>query len=321
MLRNYFLFRPSTLVLLAGGVVAPLFSPFSAQAETKLDTVQPAVEFQDSTDQLVEPIFRIDHEAPVGEPAKLALRIPVAKAQPPFDLTQRPGEHPLMPALRMATKSLKTIDARILDYNAVLMKQERIDGVLGPKEVAYLKVRHQPFGVYMFFLGKSKGRECLYSTKPDGSKGNLIARECGFTGRLGKFTLDPEGRLAMKGQKYPIMKIGIRELTKELILVASNDVKFGECEVTHGQGTMEGRAITWLQVVHPVKRTNFRFYKAQIFIDNELQIPVRYIAYTWPTEPGGKPLLEESYTYLKLKINNGYTDIDFDQNNPAYFKR
>lgn len=301
MRRNRFLNLSGSLALL---LAATMVASVSAQ----------------QNGQLIEPIVRIDHEQPANQPTQVASRIAVAKTSPPIDLTQLQGEHPLMPALRVAKQSMETIDTRIRDYNAIMMKQERIDGELAPKEVAFIKVRHQPFGVYMYFLGQSKGRECIYNDKPDGSKGDLVARDCGFRGRLGKFTLDPEGNLAMKNQKYPIMKLGLRELTKELITVASNDVKYGECEVTSGQGTMEGRSITWLKVVHPVPRPNFRFHIAQVFIDNELQIPVRYNAYTWPKTPGGEPQLEESYTYLKLNVNNGYTDMDFNPENPEYFK-
>ncbi len=301
MRRKHFLKCPCTLALLLASTVT---SPALAQEPS----------------DLVEPVLRIAHEAPAGQTTQVASRIAVAKAQPPFDLSQLTGEHPLMPALRMAKQSLQTIDSRVQDYNAILMKQERVDDKLMPKEVAFVKVRHQPFSVYMYFLGANKGRECLYNSTTGENPGKLIARDCGFKKRLGQFTLDPEGPLAMRGQKYPIMKLGLRELTDQLITVATKDVQFQECEVKHGQGTMEGRSITWLEVVHPTKRSNFRFYKAQVFIDNELQVPVRYNAYTWPTEPGGKPELEESYTYLKLKVNNGYTDADFDQNNPDYYK-
>ncbi len=301
MRRNCSLIRPRTIaLLLASSIVCPALA--------------------EEASPLVEPIFRIAHEEAAGQPAQIASRIAVTKPQPPFDLAQLADEHPLMPALRMAKNSLTTIDARVRDYNAIMMKQERVNGELLPKEVAFVKVRHQPFSVYMYFLGDNKGRECIYNSVSGDTAGKLIARDCGFKKRLGKFTLDPEGRLAMAGQKYPIMKLGIRELTQELVTVATNDVQFGECEVKHGQGTMEGRAITWLEVIHPIKRANFRFYKAQVFIDNELQIPVRYNAYTWPTKPDGQPELEESYTYLKLKVNNGYTDADFDQNNPDYYK-
>jgi hypothetical protein len=33
---------------------------------------------------------------------------------------------------------------------------------------------------------------------------------------------------------------------------------------------------------------------------------------------GARPKLIEEYTYLNVKINNGFKDIDFDVNNPNY---
>ena len=35
-------------------------------------------------------------------------------------------------------------------------------------------------------------------------------------------------------------------------------------------------------------------------------------------EEGGKPVLSEEYTYLNVKLNNGFTDADFDVRNPNY---
>ena len=67
-----------------------------------------------------------------------------------------------MPALRFAKSGLDRIDSTIQDYSAILYKQERINGVLGEEEVAFVKVRHQPFSVYMYFLKPNRGRECLY---------------------------------------------------------------------------------------------------------------------------------------------------------------
>ncbi len=275
--------------------------------------------------QFVEPIFRVSHEEPAKGPPQLASRLTPPVVQSPFDLTQRPGEHPLMPALRMAQESLAHIDADIHDYNAVLIKQERINGELGEEQYAYVKVRHNPFGVYMFFLKPHKGRECLYNTGPGGEKGELYALDSGWKRRFGVLPFDPEGGMAMKGQKYPIMKIGIRELTKELVEIATKDVQFRECEVQASQRMFkvggDSRPVTLLEVTHPTQRSNFRFYKAQLFIDNELRIPIRYASYLWPKNPGGAPPLEEVYTYLRVKVNNGYTDLDFDKENPEIFKK
>jgi hypothetical protein len=290
---------------------------------------------------LIEPIYRVayDEEAttptqPAGEQqvaqppqsaTQIAARItPTAPPQMPFNLEQLPGEHPLMPAVRIAQEGVKHIDANIRDYSAIMYKQERIDGALMDQEVAFVKVRHQPFSVHMFFLSPHKGRECLYVAGPNGEKGDLHARDSGFRKKLGVFKLDPEGRLAMAGQKYPITKLGIRNLTTELIAVASSDVNYGECDVRTVQTSIgtatDQRPVTMIEVVHPTPRRNFRFHKAQIFIDNELRIPIRYASYMWPQNPGEEPPLEEAYTYLNLKVNNNFTDADFNPQNPELFK-
>jgi hypothetical protein len=73
-----------------------------------------------------------------------------------------------------------------------------------------------------------------------------------------------------------------------------------------------------IQVVHPVPRRNFLFNVARIYLDDELQIPIRYEAYDWPEQQGADPVLLEEYTYLNLKLNQGFTDADFDVHNPNY---
>ena len=75
---------------------------------------------------------------------------------------------------------------------------------------------------------------------------------------------------------------------------------------------------TVLQVMHPVQRPHFEFHRAEIFIDNQLNIPVRYAAYFWPSKPGEQDALLEAYTYTNVKVNVQLSDADFDSNNPNY---
>ena len=156
----------------------------------------------------------------------------------------------------------------------------------------------------------------------------LVARGEGWKKRFGAITLDPLGKLAMDGQKYPITKVGLRNLTAELIEVAQSDIKYGECEVKTKHGVKirtrpdrEPRVTTMIEAMHPVPRKNFRYYRVRIFIDNEYRVPIRYASWLWPSQPGGKPELEEEYTYADLKINNGFTEFDFSQENPEIFKK
>ena len=72
-----------------------------------------------------------------------------------------------------------------------------------------------------------------------------------------------------------------------------------------------------IQVIHKEERAPFEFHKAQVFIDDELNVPVRYVAYDWP-RGGQEPELQEEYTYINIKLNVGLKDIDFSPENPAY---
>ena len=123
----------------------------------------------------------------------------------------------------------------------------------------------------------------------------------------------------MRGNRYPITELGVSNLVHRLVEIGERDAQYGECEVKFRPGVrVEDRVCTRIEVMHPVPRRNFLFHVAMIYVDDELNIPIRYEAYDWPEKEGGKPLLTEEYTYLNLKLNNGFTDADFDVRNPNY---
>lgn len=230
------------------------------------------------------------------------------------------GEHPLEPALALAAKGLASIKANINDYSCTVVKRERIDGKLGEHEYMFAKIRQKPFSVYLFFLGPEavKGQEVIYV---DGlNDGNMLAHAgSGVRAMVGTVALKPQSMLAMQGNRYPITELGVENLAKRLVEVAQHDKQFGECEVNFfPNAKVNGRICTCVQVVHPTPRRNFRFHQARVFIDDELLIPVRYEAYDWPEQAGGAPVLMEEYTYMNVKINQGFTDADFDPKNPSY---
>ena len=228
--------------------------------------------------------------------------------------------HPLVPALEIARKGLAGIQTKVTDYSCTVVKRERIDRDLKDHEYMFAKIRQRPFSVYLSFLGPDavKGQEVIYV---DGQNdGNMLAHAgSGVRAMIGTVSLKPESMLAMAGNRYPITELGIENLTKRLIEVAEHDKQFGECEVNfYPNAKVNGRVCTCIEVKHPVPRRNFRFHQARVFIDDELTIPVRYEAYDWPQEQGGQPLLMEEYTYMNVKLNNGFTDDDFNPRNPSY---
>ena len=232
-------------------------------------------------------------------------------------ITTQPGEHPLLPAIRWARQTLEKLDT-IQDYSCVMVKRERIDGTLGDQEYMSVKIRHEPFSVYLGFVkpAKVKGQEAIYVRGRN--NGEMQAHGNGMRKLFGTVSLKPDSYLAMAGNRYPITEMGLRRLVERLIEVGENDAKFGECEVKASPKKINGREVVCLQVTHPLPRKEFLFHIAKIYIDTQNNLPMRYESYDWPAETGGVPPLMEEYTYLNLKLNNRFGDKDFDVGNPAY---
>jgi len=255
--------------------------------------------------QLTEPVFRVGN-----------LPNPVGNQK----------EHPLDPALKIAREGLEHIRKNVYDYECILIKRERVGNALNDEEYMFAKVRNRkvdeknPLSVYLRFLKPEavKGQECLWVEGKN--NGKLIGHP---GGRLSKLTpsvwLDPVGPIAMRGNRYPITEMGVENLVMKLIEKGERDRKQGECEVKfYEDAKINKRPCLLIEVKHPVQRDYFDFHIAQIYLDKELNVPVRYAAYTWPEAQGEKPLLLEEYTYVNMKLNVGLTDADFNDHNKDY---
>ena len=268
------------------------------------------------------PSLPVSAQPPARRPAyHLAERSETAQAASaaPKLAPGQPNEHPMMPALRWAYSGLDNLE-KVQDYSATLAKRERIGGKLLDYEYMFVKLRQKPFSVYMYFLAPAeiKGQEVLFV---DGKNdGNMWAHTVGIKNTMfGTVSIRPDGPIAMRNQRYPLTELGILNLTRRLVEVGEKDIKYGECDVKFYEGAkINGRVCTCIEVIHPVPRRNFLFHLARIFVDKELNLPIRYESYDWPKEQGGTPELIEEYTYLNLKLNNGFTDADFDIKNPNY---
>ena len=234
--------------------------------------------------------------------------------------------HPLDRALSIAEDGLANIQNNIADYSAIMVKRERVNGKLGDREYMKVKIRNErtiggtkvPFSVYMNFLKPRAcaGREVIWVKGQN--DGKLLVHEGGIIG-FKTFHLDPTGILAMKGNRYPIYEAGLENLVVKLIEKATRDRNAGDCIVNYREGaSINKRSCSVIEVIHPEAKAPFDFHKAQVYIDDEMNIPVRYAAYDWPASAGQPPQLMEEYTYVKVKLNVGLTDMDFDTRNPRY---
>jgi hypothetical protein len=266
---------------------------------------------------LVEPVFRVAKTSPAAA---------AATASP---ATNGVAAHSLDEGIALARRALDNSEKNYEDYTATLVKRERVDGVVGQQEFMYIKVRNRkvvngqlktPLSVYLTFIGPAsvKGREVIYVENRN--DGYITAHEGGMKGRfLPTVSLNPLGMLAMKGQRYPISDIGLENLMVKLVERGQTARQYPDVKADFRKNArVKDRTCTVLQVTQPNKRPDLEFYLAQIFIDDQLLIPIRYVAYDWPASEGAKPEVIEEYTYMDLKVNVGLTDVDFDPENPDY---
>ena len=253
----------------------------------------------------------------IAAPEKSAATVVPAAAAP----------HPLNRAIERAHTMLAKMRGEVFDYTAIMAKREQIKGVVGDQSYMELKVRcprqvgHQqnPFSIYMKFLKprETTGREVIWVDGQDESK--LVVHEGSGLMKFRRFYLAPTSFLAMRGQRYPIYEAGLENLVVKLIEKAERDRAAGPCIVNYrDNGMILKRPCDVIEVIHKSRGPSYEFHKAQVFIDQELQLPVRYAAYDWPTTPGGESKLLEEYTYYKVKLNTGLTAMDFSPENTAY---
>lgn len=245
--------------------------------------------------------------------------------------TSQDQSHPLDPVLQLARDALEKIERDVVDYTGRLVKRERIAGKLGNEVQMDFKIRTrretngvvtQPLSAYLKFLEpkSARGREVIWVEGANDNK--LIGHEGGLL-NITSVHLEPTGLLAMMDNKYPITEIGLTRLVQKLIEKGERDRAIGLCEVQVVEDQRVGdRVCQLIQVTHPEQDPRFDFHIAQIFIDTERMIPLRYAAFLWPEKkPDGtlsEPPLEEEYTYLNVQLNVGLTDEDFSPQNAAY---
>ena len=239
----------------------------------------------------------------VGGEDRLAMRI-----------AEVPSDHKLTPAIRIATDCIREA-AALSDYTATFVKSELVKNTTMNARIA-IKIRHEPFSLYMKFISPSAGRELIYVDGKAG--GNLQVHETGLASLVGTLTLDPKGKLAMGESRYPVTMMGIKTLVETVVDQWVNETARTNPEVQYyPNATLGNIGCKAIQSTHAEPGRNVRFQRTRLYIAKDSGLPVRVQQYDF-NRRGGEPILVEDYAYLNLDTNVGLTDLDFDTSNPAY---
>jgi hypothetical protein len=266
-------------------------------------------------------------------PDRVASLPPPAVAAPaePSAGSPTPAPRPTWPEERLEGQAAKEVLlgtllvarerlGRVAGYTATFRKRERIRGKLGPEQTLAMKVRHEPFSIYLKFLKPKAGKEVVY--RQGAHDNHVIAHNGDWTRRLiPRLKVAPTDPLALADSRHPVTDAGLLNLTDRLIGFRRMDLEDEHAEtVLDRLADEQGR--TWLRSVHshPHFSPARPFKQVEVLYDPETYIPHKITSFDWP-EPGddGTELkLAESYAYDDVDLDSPLTDADFDPANPEY---
>ena len=227
-----------------------------------------------------------------------------------------PLTHPLTPAIALAKTALAKADA-LADYEGTLTKRELIGNTL-TTQMMQIRVREQPFAVYLKYAAPNEGREVLFDASQDPAK--LLAHEgAGPKSLLGTLALPLNDPQVTAESRHPVSDLGLRRMVQLVIAQWELESKYGEVDVKYYPNAKMGRIeCETLEVTHPRPRRQFRYHQSRLFIEKTTGLPLRVQNYGFPQQAGVEPPLVEDYAYTGLKTDIGLKPLDFSRTNPAY---
>jgi hypothetical protein len=201
----------------------------------------------------------------------------------------------------------------VRDYTCLLIKRERIGGQLQPDQVIAMKVRNQPFSVYLRWQEPRSmaGQESCYVL---GRNDNMMrVHPTGLAGIAGWVTLDPWDKRVAEHSRHSITEAGIGNLIERFGQHWEEERRLNQTQVRVADYEYNKRPCTRVETMHPLGG-KFIFYRSVVYFDKETHLPVRVENYNWPQQRGGSPTgeLAEVYSYIDLRPNQGLHDADFN---------
>ena len=212
----------------------------------------------------------------------------------------------------LATARLKA--GELTGYTAVLEIQEERDEQLKPSDRVLVKIRHEPFSIYMRW--NESGQEVIFV---DGENDNrLLVKPTSALAALKRvWHLDPESRMAKQSCKYPVTSSGIEKLTarvQEYYAAPKDWLSAVQCR--QSSDTVAEVAVKRYDVQFKDKAVSSEFSGGRYCFDVGTGLLIAVENFGWSDTPDARLL--ERYIYHAIDSDVKLLDADFDEKNPNY---
>lgn len=204
--------------------------------------------------------------------------------------------------------------AELSSYTAVLEMQEEVDNTLRPLDRIQIKVRREPFSVYMHW--DDTGQEVLFA---DGHNNNrlLVKPTKGLAVLKRLWRLEPNCRMAKQSCRYPITASGIENLAariQEFYAVRDDWSVVAACSIS--DATVAESEVRAYEIRFQNKEVSSEYLGSRFCFDKATGLLISVDNYGWSDT--GQPRLIEHYVYHSINSAKDLQDEDFVETNSEY---
>lgn len=235
---------------------------------------------------------------------------------------------PLTPSVVAHRHSIKMLEEGVRGlrdlsgYTADFTKEEVVGGEATVPQTMRLKLRHEPFSIYLRWTEGKPGQELLYVEGQN--DGKMIVRASGLKGILGAIKLDVNGVMAQKEARHPVTDMGLLQLAESVL-----EYRYREASWTSGYSCTEeaarvdDRPCRLFTMIYDNRDVSPQYRKSEVWIDEEHLIITKIRNYGWSDESVEDAAIDENtvleeYTYTNINFDPRLASLDFSASNENY---
>jgi hypothetical protein len=205
--------------------------------------------------------------------------------------------------------------AGIKDYACTLVSEENVRGKLLDQNIIQLKVKTEPFCVYMRWLAPKQyqNQEVAFIAGKNNNKMRVKSNALGNK-IIGFMSIDPNDARVMDHSRHTILEAGIGNMIEQNIRHWQKERQAGKTEVRISDSAYNDRKCLRVETINTERRPDSYCYRSVIYLDQPSKLPIRLENYDWPRRGGpAEGELLERFSYVNIQFNTGMTERDFEK--------
>lgn len=205
--------------------------------------------------------------------------------------------------------------ASLTSYVATLDMQEEVNGRLRPMNRIHVKVRQQPFSVYMRWTDNEQ--EVLFVEGQNDDR-LLVKPAKGLAALKRLWRIDPESRMAKQGCRYPVTDTGIQKLIDRVQeFYAAREDWASVADFSTADAVVSDTEVTAYTIRFRDQDASPEYGASQLCFEPSTGLLISVQNFGWSENDDDHPLVEH-YVYGDIRQDPPLQDTDFDEQNEEY---